>query len=114
MPDTKVINLTPHPVDIVTESGVLTIEPTSPPCRIEITRSAAESIDVNGVNVGIFEVSRGTTLDLPPRRNGVQMIVSRMVAEENPDRDDLVFPLDLVRDDNGGVVGCSSFGRISR
>ena len=49
--------------------------------------------------------------DLPPRREGVFFIVSKMVADNFPKRSDLVFPYDVVRDDEGNIIGCKSFGR---
>lgn len=114
MSETALINLTPHPVDIVREHDVITIGPSSPTPRVEITRSTATSINIAGSSVPLYEVSRGSTIDLPPQRDGITLIVSRMVAEENPERADLVFPLDLVRDDHGGVRGCTALGRLAR
>ena len=61
---------------------------------------------INGVS--ITETTFGKTTDLPEKVEGVYLIVSRMILEANKDRDDLLVPNELVRDETGNIVGCKS------
>lgn len=49
--------------------------------------------------------------NLPPRRDGVYYIVSRQVAEAAPDRDDLIFPDQIVYGPGGEKLGCQAFAQ---
>lgn len=51
--------------------------------------------------------------ELPPRLSNTLYIVSRLVADVLRERDDFVFPYDLVRDDKGVVIGCTSLARFT-
>lgn len=42
--------------------------------------------------------------DLPPSRTGTILIVSQLVATQHPERADLAFPADLVRNEVGDIV----------
>jgi hypothetical protein len=55
----------------------------------------------------------GDPVDVPPARPMTVWVVSRLAAEAIR-RDDLVYPADVVRDDDGRVVGCRAFGVVSR
>lgn len=35
-----------------------------------------------------------------------------LVAEALPERGDLLFPVDLVRDDGGQIIGCRALGQV--
>lgn len=47
----------------------------------------------------------GKPAGLPEPRNGLVYVVSQLVVNACPDRDDLVFPAGLVRNDAGDIVG---------
>lgn len=44
-------------------------------------------------------------------RPAVFFIVSQIVKSACPDRDDLLVPVEVVRDETGAIVGCRSLGR---
>lgn len=48
---------------------------------------------------------------LPDREDGKFYIVSQLVKSACRDRRDLLVPSDVVRDDEGNIVGCRSLGR---
>lgn len=58
--------------------------------------------------IPVMRTSFGEVTGLPEQENGVMLIVSAMVRAALPDRKDLVSPGDLVRDDQGRVIGCKS------
>jgi hypothetical protein len=51
-------------------------------------------------------------VNLPDPEPSRLIIVERMVAEAASHRNDLVFPDDLVRDENGVVESCRRLSRI--
>ena len=96
------INLTPHPVHLHADGIVRTYLPEPTPARLsEITEPAGLHID----GAPVVRVAYGAA-DLPPQSAGTTYIVSQMVAAACPDRDDLVYPYDIVRDSAGRIVGC--------
>ena len=49
---------------------------------------------------------------LPEPQENTIYIVSALVAGAAKDRDDLVIPNDIVRDDKGNIIGCKNLARI--
>ena len=112
----KLINLTPHTVRLLDEDGnvLVEIEPSGEVARVSEDVSEAGSVLVDGKKVPVSDVKTGTVSGLPGRGHGVLLIVSRAVALAVPERDDLVVPFPLVRDENGRVVGARGLARIRR
>lgn len=53
-----------------------------------------------------------SVVGLPARQQDVLLIVSRMVAAALPQRRDLVFPYDVMRDSEGHPIGCRALGQV--
>lgn len=49
---------------------------------------------------------------LPPREAGTCYIVSALVANAAPEREDLLVPDDTVRDEKGRIIGCRALARV--
>lgn len=109
------LNLTPHPIRLYAadradgvddlDAGLLETIPPEP------TSARLATIELGG---GIhFElVEFGHAQNLPPRRDGVQYIVSLVVALALADRrDDLLVPYREVRNSSGTVIGCRSLAQ---
>jgi hypothetical protein len=100
-----VINLTPHPI---THTGDGCVYPPSG----EVARiKYAERYTVT-IKCGVEIVSAPTILGvigLPEPKPDTYLIVSRVVKNAVPDRDDCIVPDDLVRDSEGKVIGCRRF-----
>jgi hypothetical protein len=115
-----IINLTPHTIRILSETGI-TREFESRGCaRCAIVYSDSSSID--GVPVSL--VTYGKVGGLPDPQEGVYYIVSSLIKSALPFRKDLLVPLDLVYQAQDGslkhqgsnttdciVVGCRRLGR---
>jgi hypothetical protein len=109
----ELINLTPHQVDYIAADGTVMSFPCAGlPPRVALRRGAPAHIDVGGFEVTVHTSTVDGPPELPEPRRGVLLIVSRLVAEHAPNRDDLVFPDDLVRDHHGAIIGCRTFGRL--
>ena len=51
-------------------------------------------------------------VNLPEPKTDTFYIVSKMVAQAWPEREDFIFPGTVVRDADGRVVGCIDFSRV--
>lgn len=110
----KIRNLTPHPINLITPHGEVTIQPDpelTPP-RVSTTSNAATPINLDGVEIPVSIVGTGSLTGLPDECDGVAYVVSRMVAEAAPHRRDLLIPDGLVRDQQGRVIGCQGFAQV--
>ena len=106
----KLKNFTPHNVVIVINDTKIVI-PSDGIARVTETKTATPSIDVDGVVIETFVSAFGEVENLPPQEDGVMVIVSAMVASAAKDRNDLLVPGELVRDNDGNIIGCKSLRR---
>lgn len=108
----EIINLTPHDINVYKDDKILLTLTSQGIARAE---SKSEVIgEVNGIP--ITKVSFGEPIDLPEPKEDVYLLVSRITIEsaKNHGRTtkDLLTTDNLVRDDNGKVIGCSSFSKM--
>jgi hypothetical protein len=99
----KIINYMAHEVDACGNK----YPPSGMVARVATTLRKVDEID--GIPVMVCE--SGGVQNCPPKRDGVQYIVSQYVRQALPERKDLISPAKLLRDNNGKVVGCGAFER---
>jgi hypothetical protein len=128
----KIINLTPHTVRLLSKQHEKLSIPAPVGCdywyldlpsegeaRVNVEEITANTWAVemqdNGpplhaewLGLPIKKIKFGEVTGLPARKSGVQYLVSRLVKQAVPDRDDCFVPHDVVRDENGVIVGCLS------
>lgn len=110
----QLVNLTPHPIDLITSTGaVLTIPVQDAAPRVSIERTDVGACSTSVGSVPIVRSSSSGAPELPEPSAGRYLIVSRLVAEARTDRLDLLFPDDLVRDEGGSVLGCQRLGTLA-
>ena len=107
----KLKNFTPHNVVIVMNETTKIVIPSDGIARVTETKTVAPSIDVDGVIIETFVSSFGEVENLPPQEDGIMVIVSAMAADAAKDRNDLLVPGELVRDNDGNIIGCKSLRR---
>jgi hypothetical protein len=109
----EVVNLTPHVVRLIGEEATVELPPAGPPARVVLRPDRADgTVRIGPLVVPLKRTAASPTVTgLPERKPGVLLIVARPVAEALPERDDLFYPHDTVRDANGMVVGCRSLAR---
>ena len=107
------VNLTPHDVVIFDQNNeqVAVIPATGDEARVDVSTVPVGTVSLNDEIVSIVKSSFGEVVGLPERQDGTFYIVSRMVISACPDREDLIVPDDLVRDEGGRVIGCRRFSR---
>jgi hypothetical protein len=102
------LNLTPHDIHIVNSVGtVLTTIPKQDQAARLVNRYRADGM-INGIQLTKTVYTEVT--GLPEPREGVYLIVSSIVKEAFLDREDLLIPHQLVRNENGMIIGCQSLG----
>lgn len=122
----RLVNLTPHRValEVPTEDGGverLVLPPADAVPRLVITAGQSDVVLVRGgeedhdeIVVPMVNQTRAIGIEppLPEPQPGVLYITSRALAEHVPERRDLVWPEDQVRDCNGTVIGARKLGRV--
>ncbi len=105
----QIINCTPHPITIFGANNevLLQLQKGENVPRLEQSNKTVRHI----AGIPITETVFGKTTDMPEQKEGVFLIVSRLVLSANPDRSDLLVPNDMVRDSDGNIIGCKSLAR---
>lgn len=99
---TTLVNLTPHTLNLIAADGSTVDIPTSGNiARVGSISSIVAT--VNGININ--KQTFGKIVDLPDAQDGLVYIVSRMVKDRVPDRDDVVVPGVPFRDTDGKIIG---------
>ena len=104
----RIINATPHDVNIVDESGsIICIFLKTDMCiRLSARVEHIGEIDDIPISQTVFGEPEG----LPDYEFGTYYIVSQLVKSALPQRKDLLVPAEVVRDSNNQIIGCKSLG----
>ncbi|UCE64952.1 MAG: hypothetical protein JSU85_08685 [Candidatus Zixiibacteriota bacterium] len=105
---TNIINMTPHPVNIVDRDENIIITFPKSDLMIRLSQRTESAGEVNGIP--LTKTVFGKAENLPPFKKGRFFIVSQLVKSALPDRTDLLVPAEVVRDNEGNIVGCRSLG----
>ena len=98
----KLRNLTPHELVLIGIDGAerrLAVDGPAP--RLAVTRSPLGEME----GLPLVVSTLGEVEGLPPPEAGVVLVVSAMVAEARPGREDLAYPGEAIRNAAGRVVG---------
>ena len=104
-----IINMTPHQIDLVLDSGEVWLEINPSGDLIRLSMTTEEDGLVDGIPVS--RTTYGEATGLPEFEEGVFYVVSGLVKSALPHREDLLVPSEMVRDDKGRILGCKSLGR---
>lgn len=109
----QVVNLTPHVLNIHTEDGsVLVVPPDGRLARAGVKTERLPPIQVGQYTMSAARKTLGEVQGLPEPERDVIYIVSYQAAQAVPDREDVFFPGEAVRDAAGNVVGCVGLSHI--
>lgn len=106
----KLVNLTGHTVTLLGNGDPKEFHPSGTLVRLrekEISHTILE-----GIKIKTIEYENQDMRSWPSPSPDTLYIVSYMIARSAPERDDLVFPFDLVRKPGGVIIGCRSFAKI--
>lgn len=125
-----IINLTPHDVAIynttvcLLQSGRLYLreeeDTEEPPEPLRVYPAANEPARVHFVQgdpgtadgILVYRWAPYGITGLPDAKPGTYYIVSKILAQACPEREDLIFPGTLIYDAEDNVVGCIDFSRV--
>jgi hypothetical protein len=104
----NIINMTPHDINILSDARMplLTFLASGDTIRLAMTTERLDPLDGVPISKTVFGEPEG----LPSPDYGTFYIVSGLVKSALPDRPDLLVPSEIVRDENGRIVGCQSLG----
>lgn len=103
----KLINLTPHKVSVYDKEGKL-IEVFQSEGNARVSETVVE-VESKANGVPCFQRKLGTVEGLPVESDDTMYIVSFMIKLACPGRHDLLVPGELVRNENGNILGCRGF-----
>jgi hypothetical protein len=106
------VNLTPHEIALVRGETRLVVPPSGTVARAATIRQQVAVLDVDGVDVPVNRVVFGQVENLPGPTEGVWYIVSSIVAQALPERQDLLVPDDTVRDESGRIIGARALAHV--
>lgn len=106
----KIINLTPHVVNVQDSEGVQSFQPTAPAARVATRNEVLYTINQD---IPVSRVVYGETEALPEPEENTLFIVSMVVAQANPHRNDLICPdsspSGAIRDAEGRIIAVKGF-----
>ena len=98
-----IINLTPHKLNVQDLGGdFIVVEPSGTVARVAVSLQEAA---VMNPGIQVYKATYGAVTDLPEPRDGVNLVVSGLVASAAP-RADVFSPGELIRDEEGKPIGC--------
>lgn len=109
----RLINLTPHKINILTEGSEITIPPSGQVARCTEIRRPLTPINCMGLDIPCIEMVYGNPTNLPEPQEGTIYITSTLVAQAAC-RDDVLSPGYAIRDDDGNIIGCEGLQNFRR
>jgi hypothetical protein len=108
---TNFVNLGLHPVQLYNELGevVLDLPPSGTVARVQEEYIKTDEID----GVPVYLPGYGEVENLPPSDGRTKYVVSLLVAQQVPNRDDVFYPGQWKRDGQGRIVGAVGLLRWS-
>jgi hypothetical protein len=100
----EILNLCPHNIDMLVGEVEVSLAPVGLARCTEQRHSLGYAISATGVRIPLMSCSYGAVTGLPEPKPGRVYVVSHLVAKRCPERNDLVVPDQLVRDDYGVII----------
>jgi hypothetical protein len=104
----KIINLTPHDIHLYLSNGEVITYPSEGLARVESVPALCGTLD----GIPVRRTTYAEVTGLPAPVDGVVYLTSLLVASRVPHRDDVLFPDNAVRNDQGQIIGCRAWGKV--
>lgn len=111
----KIINLTPHALNLMPEGPdgpVVTIPPSGQVARCTVDRVQVDTVTMDGIAIPVNRTQFGAVMGLPDPQPDTIYIVSAVVAQAVPERQDVFIVDDAVRDEQGRIVGARALAHV--
>ena len=109
---TKIVNLTPHSINLLVDDKEIIIPPSGTIARAATQRKQIGAIKIDGVDVPVNKTVFGDVVGLPDPKPDTIFVVSMLVAQAVPHREDVFIVDDTVRDDEGRIVGAKALAHV--
>jgi hypothetical protein len=111
----NIVNLTPHTLNLMPAGPagpVVTIPPSGLVARCAVDRVQVDTVAVDGITVPVNQTQFGSVSDLPDPQPDTIFVVSALTAQAVPERKDVYITDDVVRDDQGRIIGCRALAHV--
>lgn len=107
----KVVNLTPHAINLKNENTQMTFQPSGSVARVSMSSNLVQQVVIDGVVIPVSQNVMGSVEGLPEPQHDVIYLVSALVGSSVSGRSDVygpdTSPASVIRDDKGQIVGVS-------
>ena len=111
----NIVNLTPHALVLMPggpDEPTATIPPSGQVARCAVNRIQVDSLTVDGIIVPVNQTQFGEVSGLPDPQPDTIYVVSALVAQAVPERQDVFIVDDAVRDDQGRIIGARALAHV--
>ena len=111
----KIMNLTPHELNLMPkgpDGPVITIPRSGIVARCTVDRIQINTVTVDGISVPVNQTRFGEVCNLPDPQPDTIFVVSALVAQAVPERQDVVIVDDAIRDDQGRIIGARGLAHV--
>jgi hypothetical protein len=111
----NIVNLTPHALNLMPAGPtgpVVIIPPSGLVARCAVDRVQVDTVTVGGISVPVNQTQFGSVSDLPNPQPDTIYVVSALVAQAVPGRQDVFIVDDAVRDDQGRIIGARALAHV--
>ena len=111
----RIVNLTPHALNLMPSGPtgpVVTIPPSGQVARCAVDRVQVDTVTVDGISVPVNQTRFGSVSDLPDPQPDTIFVVSALVAQAVPERQDVYIVDDAVRDEQGRIIGARALAHV--
>ena len=111
----NIVNLTPHDLNLMPkgpDGPVVTIPRSGQVARCTVDRVQVDAVTVDGISVPVNQTRFGEVFDLPGPQPDTIFVVSALVAQAVPERQDVFIVDDAVRDDQGRIIGARALAHV--
>jgi hypothetical protein len=111
----NIVNLTPHALNLMPEGPdgpTVTIPPSGQVARCAVDRVQVNTVAVDGIAIPVNQTRFGEVSDLPDPQPDTIFVVSALVAQAVPDRQDVFITDDAVRDEQGRIIGARALAHV--
>lgn len=107
----KIVNLTPHPLVYIPETGL----PREIPASGIVVRAVTVSKPAGSIDgIPVITMTHGEVEGLPAPSDNTIFLVSSIAAEGiSKERNDVYVPTDFVRDEKGNIIGFRVLGCLA-
>ena len=111
----KIMNLTPHDLNLMPtgpDGPVVPKHRSAIVARCTVDRVQVTNVTVDGISVPVNQTRFGEVFALPDPQPDTIFVVSALVAQAVPERQDVFIVEDAIRDAQGRIIGARALAHV--